>query len=338
MIGSEKNCNLRFKGGRVMVKRLLLVCLALSLAGMTFAQVDELAEGPSDAPGPIPITTAVPNIEGLLIIGTASNVNDPSGTANMVYTVNPADDTSAAVLAAVQWWGATADVANSRVLFTRASGLTPPSGMIGGGDDLYEIPFAGGDPVLLGRITDAAGDGFRVDGLAVSGGVLYGANAGGGTQNGLYTIDWGTLQVTVAGTYSNSISGIDADPDTGTIYGVNDSTGQLVTLSSTGTITPVTGYPAGLSDIDGIACGGGNCYLVEDEPGNIEVYSIAGGSYGAPLTNPFTSADTFSAAAIAAGGGGGDDGGGDVPATTGIGIALLVVLLGGGGAYFLRRK
>jgi hypothetical protein len=305
---------------------LILFAGLLCLCGLTFAQDVAELSATSDAPvvpGPDPITQQVPNIEGKLVIGTASNSNSPSATANLAYAIDPAADTSQSILAAVQWWGATADLANSRVLFTRASGLTPPAGQIGGGDDLFAIPFAGGDPVLLGRITDSAGDGVRIDGLAVSGGV--------------YTIDWGTLEATQVATYTDSISGIDADPDTGTIWGVNDSSGSLVNISPTGVITTVASYPAGYSDVDGVAVGGGIVYLVEDEPGNIPTYDIAAGTYGTPLTNPFTAADTFSAAAIASGGGGGD-GGGDVPATTGIGIAVLLALLGGGSAYYLRRK
>jgi hypothetical protein len=312
--------------------------VTLCLCGTSFAQVDELAatQDPPYVPGPDPITQSVDALDGLLVVGTSGNNNDPGGTANPVYTVDPATDTSAILLTSVQVWGATADLANSRVLFTRASGLTPPAGQIGGGDELFEIPFAGGTPVSIGRITTAAG-GFRVDGLAISGGVLYGSNAGG-AGNGLYSIDWGTLEATLLGAYSDSISGIDADPDTGTIYGCDDSSGQLVTLSLTGTITPVIAYPAGLSDIDGIACGGGKCYLVTDEAGTIPVYDIATGTFDAPLTSPFSAADVFSGAALAGGGGGGPDDGGDVPATTGLGLGLLVLLLGGGSAYFLRRK
>ncbi len=113
-------------------------------------------------------------------------------------------------------WGATADFANERILFTCASGLTPPVGEIGGGDELFAVPFSGGAPTSLGRITSPNG-GFRVDGLAISGGVLYGANAGAGVDNGFYSIDTTTLVVTQIARYADSISGIDADPDTGII-------------------------------------------------------------------------------------------------------------------------
>jgi hypothetical protein len=172
--------------------------------------------------------------------------------------------------------------------------------------------------------------------------MLYATNAGGGAAAGFYSIDWGTLVATQISNWPDSVSGIDADPDTGIIYGVNDTIGAIVTVDTGGTNTFLDFYPAGLGDIDGIAVGGGIAYLVTDEAGTIPVYDLAAGSYGTPLTSPFTAADTFSAAAIAVGGGGQDDGGSDdggqVPATTGIGIALMVILLGGGGAYFLRRK
>jgi hypothetical protein len=310
---------------------------------MTFAQNEEIAEGVGTAPGPAPITLGVPALDGLILMGTAQNSNDPTATVNDVFTLDPVSGDAVSVLSQVNTWGMTADLANSRMLFTRSSGLTPPPGLIGGGDELFEVPFAGGTPTSLGRITDSAGEGFRVDGLAISGGVLYGSHAGG-TTNGLYEIDWGTLQVTLMGSFSNSISGIDADPDTGIIYGVDDSGGALVSISTAGAVTPVEPYPGGYSDIDGLAVGGGIAYLVSDEAGLIPVYDLVAGSYGSPLLSPFTASDVFSAAGIAEGdappddGGSDDGGGGGVPATTGIGIALLVILLGGGGAYFLRRK
>jgi hypothetical protein len=300
---------------------------------MTFAEpAEDASANVDDGTGPVPITMGVPQLDGLLFIGTSRNSSDPTNTLNDVFTVDPVSDSAVSVLTGVQTWGATADPANSRVLFTRSSGTAS-------GDELFEVPYAGGTPTSVGIIT-MGGSGFRIDGLAISGGVLYGSYAGG-SLNGLYEIDWGTLEATLVGSYSDSISGIDADPDTGIIYGVNDTIGAIVTIDTAGVTTFLDFYPAGLGDIDGIAVGGGIAYLVTDEAGDIPVYDLAAGSYGTPLTSPFTAADTFSAAAIAVGGGGTDDGGSDdggVPATTGIGLALLVILLGGGGAYFLRRK
>jgi hypothetical protein len=279
--------------------------LVLFTCGFAPAQDwDEMAEtawAPAPAGPSSVVGEATRALDQLLFVGTASNSNTPTGTLNDIFTVDPSSDTAASLLSGYQVWGATADVANERVLFTRASGLTPPAGQIGGGDELFAVPYAGGTPVSLGRIT-LGGEGFRIDGLAISGGILYGVNAGGGVENGLYTIDWATLVATLVSLHTDSISGIDADPDTGVIYGVDDTTGQIVTITTNGTIANVAAYPAGISDIDGIAVGGGHAYLVTDESGTFPVFNLVGSSYGTPLTSPFTSADTFSGGAFAVGG------------------------------------
>jgi len=265
------------------------------MAVTAFAQAPA---GPSSVVG-----EATSALDQLLFVGTSNNSNVPTGTGNDVFTVDPLSSTAVSLLTGYQVWGATADVANERVLFTRASGLTPPTGQIGGGDELFAVPYAGGTPISLGRIT-VGGEGFRVDGLAISGGVLYGVNAGGGVDNGFYTIDWGTLVATNVSLHTDSISGLDADPDTGVIYGVNDTAGQLVTIATDGTITNLAAYPAGFSDIDGIGVGGGYAYLVTDEGGTFPVYDIVGGVYGTALTSPFTTADVFSGGAFAVSGSG----------------------------------
>ena len=230
--------------------------------------------------------------------GAPSDLRSRSYLGQECFSVDPGTDSSNSILSATQVWGATADPANSRVLFTVASGLTPPTGTIGGGDHLFEVPYAGGVPTLVGRITTAAG-GFRVDGLAVSCGNLYGYNAGAGVDNGFYSIDLTTLVASPIALLPDSISGIDADPDTGAIYGTNDTTAQLVRISSAGQVTNVAPYPVGLVDIDGLAVGGGFAYLVTDEAGAIAVYDLGAGAYVTPLTSPFTAADVFSGGAYA---------------------------------------
>ncbi len=273
----------------------------LSVGSAAFAQgVDEAAATSRSDGGtePIAIEGVVPPLNGLLFVGTATNVNDPAGTLNDVFRVDPSDNTSASILTGVQVWGATADEVGLRVLFTRASGLIPPVGEIGGGDELFSVSFAGGSPVSLGRIVDGAGEGFRIDGLAMSGGVLYGVNAGAGAGNGLYTIDLTTFLATPVALFLDSISGLDADPATGIIYGTNDTTGQLVTISAAGVITNLAAYPGGVTDVDGLAVGDGFAYLVTDEGGTFPVYDIVGAAFVAPLTSPFAAADTFSGGAL----------------------------------------
>ncbi len=238
------------------------------------------------------------DITDQLFVGTSTNANDPAGTVNDVYSIDTSNDTPTSILSANGVWGATADPKNSRILFTQSSGLTPPPGLLGGGDHLYELPYAGGAPVLLGRIT-FAGEALRIDGLAMRNDILYGYNAGGGATNGLFTIDLNTFAATQISTTPDSISGLDADPETCIIYGVNDTTGQVVTLDTSGNITNLAAYPGGVTDIDGIAVGGGFAYLVTDEAGDLNVLNLSTLQYGTPLTSPFTAADTFSAGALA---------------------------------------
>ncbi len=279
--------------------------LWLGSGSAAFAQTADEWSGemwPAEPPGPSEAVLGVPSLSGLLFAGSSTNVNDPAGAANDVFSIDPVADTSSSILTGVGVWGATADIANQRILFTRASGLTPPPGEIGGGDELFAIPLAGGAATSLGRIVDGAGEGFRIDGLAISAGVLYGVNAGAGAGNGFYSIDLMTLLATPIALFADSIGGLDADPDTGIIYGTNDTTGQLVTLSTAGVITNVIAYPAGFVDVDGLAVGNGIAYLVTDEAGTFPAYDIAGGTFGTALTSPFTSADTFSGAAFGSAG------------------------------------
>lgn len=196
---------------------------------------------------------AVPDISETLFVGTSSNINNAAGTANDVFAVE-INNTSQSILTANGVWGATADAFNQRILFTQASELEPPEGLIGGGDNLFELPYAGGTPQLLGRIT-MAGAGLRVDGLAMRKGVLYGVNAGNSDANGFYEISLKTLEATLIAQFPDNINGLDADPESCIIYGTNDTTGQVVRLDTSGNIENLVAYPVGLDDIDGIAVG-----------------------------------------------------------------------------------
>ncbi len=324
------------------LRRDIAVLVGLLVLGLGFSVVssaddlDELASAGvhANAPGSTGQIEAFPQLDDVLVVGTSQNSNVPSATLNDVFTVDPATNGSLSVAIGVGVWGATADMANERILFTSSDGVSF-------GNELFEVPFAGGDPASLGVIAAVTGAPLRIDGLAFSGGVLYGTNAGGGaSENGLFSIDMGTLVATNIALWTDSISGIDGDPDTGVIYGVNDTTGQLVTISTTGTIANVIAYPAGLSDIDGIAVGDGKAFLVTDEGGDIPVYDIATGVYETPLTSPFTAADVFSGGAYA--------GAAQqptptpvtpgIPTTSGFGLALLIGLIATVGLFALLRR
>ncbi len=232
-----------------------------------------------------------------LFVGTSSNNNIAAGTLNDVFAVD-ITNTSQSILSGQGVWGATADTENQRVLFTQSSEIPPPEGAIGGGDNLFELPYAGGTPVLLGRIT-LAGEGLRLDGLAMRKGILYGFNAGNGTVNGFYRINLTTFEASLIANLADSIGGLDADPETCIIYGTNDTTGQVVRIDPTGSVIDLAPYPVGIVDIDGLAVGEGYAYLVTDEDQDISVLNLDTLQYETPLNSPFNAADTFSAAALA---------------------------------------
>lgn len=104
--------------------------------------------------------------------------------------------------------------------------------------------------------------------------------------------------------------GLDMDDATGKLYGLNDSTTggsgrglYEITLPGGGE-TLVAGYPAGETDIDGLAIGGGRAYYVSDGPNtaqaNFYVYDLTSGTQVGTIASPFTGSGTFSAAAWAA--------------------------------------
>ena len=232
------------------------------------------------------------DISDTLFVGTSTNASGSTSTLNDAFSVDVDMNTAQSILSGNGVWGATADPDNERILFTQSSAT-------GFGDNLFALPYTdGGTPVLLGNIT-LGGVAQRIDGLAMRNGVLYGFEAGNGATNGFYQIDLQTFEATLIAASTESISGIDADPETCIIYGVNDTAGQVVTLDTNGNITNLVAYPVGITDIDGIAVGGGYAYLVTDEAGDIAVLDLSTLTYDTSLTSPFTAADTFSAGALA---------------------------------------
>lgn len=281
--------------------------LAVTLLALTFqfAQAQSIEEWDFTTPDVVGMNAennpngdiGAPDFSEALFVGTSSNNNIAAGTFNDVFAVDTSN-TFQFLLSGQGIWGATADTENQRVLFTQSSEIGPPEGAIGGGDNLFELPYAGGTPVLLGRIT-LAGIGLRVDGLAMRNGILYGFNAGNGTVNGFYQINLTTFEASLIANLADSIGGLDADPDTCIIYGTNDTTGQVITIDTSGNVTDLVPYPVGMVDIDGLAVGQGYAYLVTDEDQDISVLNLDTLQYETPLNSPFAASDTFSAGAFA---------------------------------------
>ena len=245
-----------------------------------------LARAVELAPPPVPLRiepgSGLPaGVDGPLFVG----VDDVTVPA---YRIDVTNSNATQAFVGFQVWGAAYDPAGDRVLFNS-------------GSMLYEWPV-GGAVNLLGTIVDGLGAAQAMVSLAFHDGVLY------ATKNianeAVWTIDTSTLVATVLIDYVDAefdFGGLAVDPATGDLYATNDDTSPhgsgLFRINNDATGTLIAPYPAGQTDIDGLAIGGGFAYLVIDEPGSIYVWDFAGGTYATPLTNPWTSSEIFSAGA-----------------------------------------
>jgi len=113
------------------------------------------------------------------------------------------------------------------------------------------------------------------------------------------------IQAIVYNPDENDFGGLAFNFNLGHLYGTNDDSSPgpagVYRIMPDGTTTLVVAYPAGETDIDGLAYGDGKLYLVTDQPGDIYVYDIAGAAFDPPLTNPWTTNEIFSAGAYGAG-------------------------------------
>jgi hypothetical protein len=229
-----------------------------------------------------------------LFVGTGAF---SGSVANPAFLVDESTGVTTEIFSGVPVWGAVYDINSNRVLFT-TSGLNN----IDGATLMQWIP-GDASPTQVGVIT-FGGQEIRIDGLAIIGSQLYGAHQFDSADGnaGIYVIDMSSLVATFATAFtSGAVSGIEADPTSGLLYGVNDTTESLDLIDiSGGTLTPVANYPAGEDDIDGLAVYNGIAYMVPDDdtPGEIFVYNLNTSSYQSSLPAPWTATDTFSGAAF----------------------------------------
>lgn len=209
------------------------------------------------------------------------------------YRINPDTDDAVAVFTGVEVWGAAYDKDSHRVLFSD-------------GVELYEWPVGATATSLLGTVVDTMAANVSMEGLAYHDGVLYASKVSStGEGEGIYTIDLQTLEATRAIAFADpattTISGIDADPVTGQLYGTNDDADLrgLVQIDPDGTVTLVTAYPGGETDVDGLAVGGGRAYLITDDqtPPDFSVFDFGTMQYVAGVTSPFVTTEVFAGGA-----------------------------------------
>jgi len=173
------------------------------------------------------------------------------------------------------------------------------------GSTLYSSPFsmAGLTPTPLGTMMFNAAT-VNFVGLGFRDGNLL------GTRNiateAVYQINPATLQASQLYVHPSTydFGGLDVDASTGTLFGLSDTGGTgLYSIDTVGqTQSLIAPYPAGETDIDGLAVHNGLAYYVTDGPNttqaNFYVYNVATGLPVGTLPSPFTGSGTFSAAAF----------------------------------------
>lgn len=214
------------------------------------------------------------------------------------YVVDPADNATQPLFTGFQVWGA-----------ALIPGASPGDGVVyfNSGTTLYRWP-ATGTPELCCTLTLGGANQSMVS-MAydpAAGELLFTKNI---TTEAVYSLAATAVacpvscEVTQEIVYSSTldIGGLAYDPVGQILYGTNDSGANVVQINPDGTTTSVVVYPAGQTDIDGLAYGNGRLYLVTDQPGSIYVYNVGTASYEAPLTNPWTTSEVFSGAAFGSG-------------------------------------
>jgi hypothetical protein len=172
------------------------------------------------------------------------------------------------------------------------------------GSTLYSSPYSLGGltPTNLGTMTYNAAT-VNFVGLAFRNGKLLGTR--NITTEAVYEIDPISRVANLVYQYPSAFDfgGIDVDMTTSLLFGLSDTApaGQVRGLyeldTNALTATFRAPYPAGETDIDGLAAYNGRAYYVTDQPGTFYIYDIATGTQAGTIPSPFTGSAVFSAAA-----------------------------------------
>jgi hypothetical protein len=170
------------------------------------------------------------------------------------------------------------------------------------GGTLYSSAFSQGGltPSSVALTFNGAATNFV--GLAYANGRLL------GTRNiateAVYDINPITGEATLLTTYATAFDFGGLDSDGTRLYGINDAAGGgqgagLYDIDiNTGNTNFIVGSPAGDTDIDGLAIGGGRAYWVNDRGDQeIFVYNLNTNMFEASITNPILGSGIFSAGA-----------------------------------------
>jgi len=233
-----------------------------------------------------------------LIVG-----NDQSGTAS-IYAINPSNGAALEIFstttAALKPQGMAYDAATNTLYWNNGSTLNSAP---------YANPLL---PTTLGPITLNGGNTTFIS-LSFANGKLYGVK--NTTTEGVYEIDPVTRVATLVYAYPTQFDfgGLEHDASTGLLYGLTDlaslpNVRGLYALDTVAqTTTFLAPYPAGETDIDGLAVNSGLAYYVSDGPNtaqaNFYVFDVATGLQVGTLPSPFTGTGVLSAATFVPQGG-----------------------------------
>lgn len=229
--------------------------------------------------------------------------NDQSGTATIFHvdvTNGAATPIYASSTAEAKPWGMAYDGSTNTLYWNN-------------GSTLYRSPFSLGGltPVTVGTMMFNAAT-VNFVGLAFRNGKLL------GTRNiateAVYEIDPVTLLATSVYVYPSTFDfgGLDVDATTAKLWGLTDTAPagsqrglyEIDTVAQTTTFFAI--YPAGETDIDGLAVHNGKAYYVTDGPNstqmNFYVFDVATGTQIGTIPSPLTGSGTFSAGTWADGG------------------------------------
>jgi len=234
--------------------------------------------------------------------GLFSGAGDFIGTVvNPAYTVSTYLGSARGLFAEIPVWGAGYFESVGFLYFTTSTADVSDT------DGSQMMFWAGGLPTPFCTLT-TGGNPLRVDGLAAdeASGIFFMAHQFGDATGpaGIYAgpncIDISFLVALPEG----GVSGLAYDAGSMTLYGADDSSAQIISIDlTTGILTPITAYPGGVFDVDGLAFGEGRLYLVPDGPGQggIWVYDVGSASYLDPLPSPWMNTDNFSGAVFVPG-------------------------------------
>jgi len=233
-----------------------------------------------------------------LIVG-----NDQSGTATIWHvdvTTAVATPIYSASTSMAKPWGMAYDPSTNTLYWNN-------------GSTLFSSPFSLGGltPVSLGTMMYNAAT-INFVGLGFRDGRLLGSR--NISTEAIYEVNPATLQATQVYVYPTTFDfgGLDVDPTTGILYGLSDTApaGNVRGLYEINTVaqswTFRAAYPAGETDIDGLAVNNGLAYYVTDGPNTTQtsfyVYDIATGMQVGTLPSPLTGSGTFCEGAWVGGG------------------------------------